>query len=197
MEVEDHRQLMVAAIARDRDGQEKLFTGDAEGAASAFAKASDLYRRSWEAAPPASYGRLVGMLKSAVLAGGGADEAAYGRSALGHEGGGSPPAAYAQALAALIAGDDEAARRWGDSMRAGGDAFARTAEAIGALARGDRERYAAAVAEIVRDFERRTDHLTGVAVADTALMLQALAVRRGIVIELDSPVLPASPLAAG
>ena len=34
-------------------------------------------------------------------------------------------------------------------------------------------------------------HLTGVAVADTALTLEALAARRGIAAELTSPVLPA------
>jgi hypothetical protein len=38
---------------------------------AAFAEAADLYRRSWEDAPPASNDRLVGMLKSAVLARGG------------------------------------------------------------------------------------------------------------------------------
>jgi hypothetical protein len=190
VEAEDHRRLMVEAIERDRAGQERLFAGDAEGAASAFAAASDLYRRSWEVAPPASYGRLVGMLKSAVLAGGGAEEAAYVRSALGEEGAGSPPAAYAQALAALIAGDDEGAQTWAGRMRSGGDAFARTADAIEALARADATAYAAALEEIVRDFEQRGEHLTGVAVADTALMLQQLADRRGIAGQVHSPVLP-------
>jgi hypothetical protein len=75
-------------------------------------------------------------------------------------------------------------------MRSGGDAFARTADAIEALARADATAYAAALEEIVRDFEQRGEHLTGVAVADTALMLQQLADRRGIAGQVHSPVLP-------
>jgi hypothetical protein len=48
-----------------------------------------------------------------------------------------------------------------------------------------------ALAAIVRDFEERTEHLTGVAIADTALMLSELARRRGMAVAIESPVLPA------
>lgn len=187
-----HQQLLSEAIEREGAAQRALFRGDREAAASEFTQASELYRQSWEEAPPGSYGRLVGMLKAGVLAGGGEREAAYVLSALPGHDQGSPTAAYARALAALIAGDDEAARRASEEMRGGSDAFDRTADAIAALAAGDRERYGAALTQIVRDFERRAEHLTGVAVADTALMLQQLAARRGLAVELPSPVLPAS-----
>jgi hypothetical protein len=189
----DHRELMSAAIERDGAAQRALFEGDAEGSREAFARASELYRRSWEAAPPASYGRLVGMLKSGVLSGAGEEQAVYALTALGDEGEGSPAAAYAHALAALVSRDDPDAVRWSDRMRSGSEAFGRTADAIAALAVGDREAYAAALAAIVRDFEQRSEHLTGIPIADTALMLERLAAHRGIAADLQSPVLPAVP----
>jgi hypothetical protein len=78
-------------------------------------------------------------------------------------------------------------------MREGGDAFARAAEALDALAARDRARYGAAVAAIVADFEGRDAHLTGVPIADTALMLEALAAPRGMTAKVDSPLMPALP----
>jgi hypothetical protein len=75
-------------------------------------------------------------------------------------------------------------------LRADGDAFARTAEAIDAIAASDARRYARAVTAIVADFEARDEHLTGVAIADTALVLARLAARRGISTDVDSPLLP-------
>lgn len=187
---EAHRELMGAAIARDGAGQRALFAGDAQSAMAAFAEAAELYRRSWEAAPPASYGRLVGMLKSAVLAGGGEEQARYATAELSDEQTNSPAAAYVLALASLITGDDEDARRWSGQMRGGSAAFVRTADAIEALARRDQKAYHRATIAIVRDFEGRTDHLTGVAIADTAVMLQRLASRRGIDAVIQSPLLP-------
>jgi hypothetical protein len=76
-------------------------------------------------------------------------------------------------------------------MRGDSVAFARAADAIDALAARDRERYAAALAAIVHDFEQRAEHVTGVAIADTALMLERLAARRGISARVASPLLPA------
>lgn len=184
-----HQELLTGAIERDGAGQRALFGGDEQGARCAFLAAADLYRHSWEEAPPGSYGRLVGMLKAAVLAGGGEAEAAYASRQLSKTES-SPTAAYARALAALIERDDAAAARASGDMRGGSEAFDRTAEAIEALAKGDRQRYTAALERIVRDFERRVDHLTGVAVADTALMLERLADRRGLASELESSVLP-------
>ena len=182
---------MTAAIERDGAAQRALLAGSRDAARSAFAEAADLYRQSWEVAPPTAYGRLVGMLKSSVLAGGGASEAGYVLAALPDADPQSATASYARALAALILGDDEDARVWAVRMSAGGDAFARTAEAIAALAGHDAARTRTALAEIVRDFEQRTEHLTGLAIADTALMLEVLGVRRGIAVAIDSPMLPA------
>ena len=104
----------------------------------------------------------------------------------------SATANYGRAIAALIAGDDDEAQSWAARLRDAPDAFARTGEAIAALAAHDDARYAAALEAIVRDFERRSEHLTGVAIADTALMLETLAGRRGMGTGINSPVLPAS-----
>ena len=182
---------MTAAVERDAEGQRALMAGDRDGARSAFAAASDLYRQSWMQAPATAYGRLVGMLKAAVLAGGGVPEARYARAELGDRDAASSTASYAQALAALILDADADAGVWAERMGAGDDAFVRTAEAIAALAAHDADGYAAALAAIVRDFEQRTDHLTGVAIADTALVLSVLGARRGMAAAIDSPVLPA------
>jgi hypothetical protein len=180
---------MAMAIERDGDGQRALLEGDRHRASEAFTSAAELYRRSWEAAPPGGYGRLVGMLKAGVLAGGGAAQADYVRAALS-AGDASPTASYARAIAALIAGDYPAAEESAAGMRAGSDAFGRTADAIEALADHDPKAYGEALRAIVRDFETRDQHLTGVAIADTAVMLEQLAERRGMATRATSPVLP-------
>jgi hypothetical protein len=188
--VDPHRELMSLAITRDAEAQHALLSADPVAARSGFAAAAEAYRASWEVAPPGSYGRLIGMLKSAVLAGGGEPEAEYARAALGELSGASPPAAYAAALAALLTGDDDTARAGAALMAEGSEVFQRTAAAIAALADGDAVGFAGALREIVLDFEQRTEHLTGVAVADTALMLAELARRRGIATAIDSPLFP-------
>lgn len=181
---------MAEAIALEAHAQRAALSDDWAGARAGFGLAAQRYRDSWEAAPPASYGRLVGMLKAAVLAGSGADEAEYVQRALAEHDADSPTAAYALALAALIVGDDPAAARWAGHMRAGSKAFERAAAAICSLAGSDPGGYRTAVEAIVEDFAARGDHLTGVPIADTALMLERLAERRGLKTNLESPLLP-------
>ena len=43
---------------------------------------------------------------------------------------------------------------------------------------------------MLASFESRDEYLEDVPVADTVIVLQALAARRGLVVELDSPLLP-------
>jgi hypothetical protein len=186
-----HQELLTEAIEREGEAQRQLLDGHLDAAGAEFAAASELYRRSWEAAHPRAFGRLVGMLKAAVLAGGGAEEAAYARAALADADPDSVTANYGRAIAALIAGDDADAQAWAARLRSAPDAFGRTGEAIAALAAHDEPRYTAALEAIVLDFERRSEHLTGVPIADTALMLDALAGRRGMAAAIESPVLPA------
>jgi hypothetical protein len=178
-----HLDLLREAIATEGRAQRALLAG--EDARADLLAASDLYRRSWEVAPPESYGRLIGVLKAAVLAGDAADAAAYARVAVPVDAH-SPPARYAVAIAALVDGDREAAGAAAAGMRAGSDAFNRAAAAIEAIVAGDADAYAQAIRAIVEDFEAREKHLTGVPIADTALMLERLAG--------DLAAHPASPL---
>lgn len=45
------------------------------------------------------------------------------------------------------------------------------------------------IAAIEADFAGRDEHLTGVAIADTAIMLELIARERGLASEFDSPLL--------
>ncbi len=185
----EHQRLLDEALAVEAEGHRALLAGEAEAGRQALAEAAARYRASWEAAPPTAYGRLVGMVKDAVLAGDAREATRRVREALGDDAE-SPTAAWALAIAALTDGDDELARRAAERMRAGGEAFARTADAVAALADADPDVYAHAVLGIVSDFEGRRAHLTGVPIADTALLLESLAEARGLAVHPSTPVLP-------
>lgn len=186
----EHRDLMMAAIRAEGEAHAALLAGDREAASAAYARAVETYRGSWAIAPPKSYGRLVGLLKAAVLGGSGREAAEEVRAALhaDPDAAGSPVASYVLAVAALIAGEDDAVAPLADVMAPRGGAFERTATALRALAAGDGPGYAAAVAAIEADFAERDEHLTGVAIADTAIMLELVARERGLAAELDSPL---------
>jgi hypothetical protein len=187
----DDQQLLREAIARDGAAQQALLRGDAARARSLFRAAAERYRASWEAAggTARAYGRLIGLLKSSILWGEGGQAAGYVRAQLA-DACDSPPSCYALALAALVQGDEEAALPAIEGMRGGGEAFGRTADALHALVVGDRDAYAAAVHAIVADFAARAEHLTGVAFADTAVMLERLAAPREMAVRPASAVMP-------
>ena len=187
--VKPAQALLLEAMAAEARGQRALLAGDVPGGEQEMRMAAERYRGSWEAAPPTAYGRLVGMLKAAVIAGDAGDEAAYARAELAAAGA-SPTASYALAIAALVLGDDDGARAAAGRMRDGSGPFARAADAVAALARGDGSAYATALAAIVADFAARDEHLTGVPIADTALMLERLAAPRGLAAHPQTPLLP-------
>jgi hypothetical protein len=187
---EEHRALQAAAVEADAAAQRCLLAGDRAGAEPYLRASEQRYRESWEAAPPGGYGRLVGMLKAAILREDAADAAQYTLAALAF-GTESPTAAYALALACLAAGDDVAGESAAEQMAKGGEAFERTAAALVALARRDEAAYATALRAVLADFEARDLHLTGVAIADTALVLERLAEARGLAQHPASPLLPA------
>lgn len=183
---------MMAAIAAEGDAHAALLAGDLETAHAAYLQAAENYRASWALAPPKSYGRLVGLLKASVLAGDATAAASEVRSELADDpdAAGSPVASYVLAVAALIGGDDEAVAPLAEAMEPRGGAFERTATALRALAAHDGAAYAAAAAAIEADFAAREEHLTGVAIADTAIMLEVIARDRGLAAELESPLVP-------
>lgn len=184
---------MLAAIAAEGRAHAALLAGEHEAARRAYAEAVDGYRASWALAPPRSYGRLVGLLKAAVLGGDAQAAAGEVRAALRDDpdADGSPVAAYVLAVAAVIAGDDGEVAARAATMEPRGEAFERTAAALRALAASDGEAYATALAAIEADFAGRAEHLTGVAIADTAVMLELLAAERGLAVRPDSPLVPA------
>jgi hypothetical protein len=184
-----HRELQALAVEADAVAQRCLMAGDRASADAHLREAERRYRESWEAAPPGGYGRLVGMLKAAILRGDAGDAAAYARRALA-DGSESPTAAYALALACLAAADDGAGADAAARMATGGEAFERAAAGLGALGRRDAPAYAAALRAVLDDFEERDEHLTGVRIADTALVLERLAAARGLAQYPASPLLP-------
>src|SRR5215212_980983 len=127
-----HVEEMEAAIRLDGEGLRALLSGDTAGGRERLLEATERYRASWELAPPRSYGRLVGMLKAAVIAGDAAGAAAYAREAVPEAD--SPPSSYVRAIAALVEGDDAAAAGFAEGMRAGSAALGRAADAITGLA---------------------------------------------------------------
>jgi hypothetical protein len=187
-----HADLLADALGTEAQAQRALLAGD-PAAPAGFAAAAAAYRASWDLAPPRSFGRLVGMLKAALIAGGPDAAAEDARFALGAlpDPPDSPAAAYATAIAALTLGDDAPAVAAAPAMEDAGAAFANAAAAVRALGAGDGRAYAAARAAIVRSFEEREEHLTGVAIADTAIMFDRLAAARSIEVPPGgSPVLP-------
>jgi len=194
-EPELHRTLQADAVALDGEAHRALIAGDAAAAAAAFAQAASTYGASWNAAPPGAFGRLVGRVKAGILSGH-EDVAREQALAVLHaadaapEAATSPAASWAVALAALVLGEDDRLPAALDTMRGGSPPFGRAANAVAALAARDAAAFAAAQAAIVEDFAGRESHLTGVAIADTALVLDRLAEPHGLAGLPASPVLP-------
>ena len=75
--------------------------------------------------------------------------------------------------------------------RTRGSSLPSVADALGALARADGAAYAAGRRAVLRSFEERDAFLEDVGVADTVLVLDALAAARGLELPpLSSPLLP-------
>jgi hypothetical protein len=191
MQEGEHRDLMMPAIKVEGEAHAALLAGDTETAGAKYASAVETYRASWALAPPKSYGRLVGLIKAAVLGGNAEAAADEVREELRDDpdAAGSPVASYVLAVAALIKGDDEQVAPLADVMDPRGGAFERTATAMRALAAKDAVASAAAAAALADDFAARDEHLTGVPIADTAIMLELIARERGLAAELDSPLM--------
>ena len=103
----------------------------------------------------------------------------------------TPIGRYAAALAHLVLGDDERARAHADAVRTNDDFPRDVGDALAMIAAGtDAVGYVQAVEAVLESFETRDAYLEDVAVADTVLVLQALAEQRGLRAELDSPLLP-------
>jgi hypothetical protein len=163
-------------------------------AAGWFARSAERFRESYADAPPGSWGRLIGALKARVLAGdwdGAAADADWALAQAPAESD-SPIGRYAAVLAFLVLGRDDEALALAGSLRAEPpDAFPRpVADALVGLASRDADVYRDGVGNVLVSFEERDAYLEDIPVADTVVVLEALAGRRGLAAHPVSQLLP-------
>ena len=189
----DDLRLAGIAGASWAGGLAALMAGDAAAASALLVRAAEEYRTSWDAAPPGSWGRPIAMLRCRLMAGDAAGARADAESALdaGALDASGPIGGYCAVLALLVLGRDPEAGPIADRIEAEGLDPAAVAQALGALSRGRADDFAAARRAVLASFEARDAFLEGVAVADTVLVLDALARERGVEAEtLRSALLP-------
>jgi hypothetical protein len=172
-------------------GLAHLMRGDHAAAHEWLDRAVGAYRDSWSDAPPGSWGRPIAAMKSRLLAGDPAEDEARWALDAGAAEADSPIGRYAAALAYLVLGEDDEARVHADAIRTRDDFPRDVGDALAMIAAGtDAVGYVEAVGSVLESFETRSDYLEDVAVADTVLVLQALAERRGLHADLESDLLP-------
>lgn len=185
------KQLVRVAMAASGAGLARLMQGRRAESAGWFARSAERYRESYDGAPPGSWGRLIGALKSRMLAGdwtGATDDAHWALEQRPGESG-SPIGAYAAVLALLTLAEDEQAFQASQTLSSP-DFPEAVAGALVAIAAHQREAYAEAVKRVLESFETREEYLEDIPVADTVIVLEALAARRGLSAGLTSPFLP-------
>jgi tetratricopeptide (TPR) repeat protein len=186
------RQLTRLGNAAGGAGLSLLMLGRPDEAAQWLERAAGRYRESFRDAPPGSYGRPIGAIKALVLAGdwAKAEEAARWALESGAGDADSPIGRYAAALAQLVLDRPAEARRHADAIRTRDDFPHDVGDALAFLAAQDIAGYEIAVVSVLASFERRDEYLEDLPIADTVLVLQALAERRGMAVYLSSPLLP-------
>ncbi|MGH3017219.1 MAG: hypothetical protein ACRDLU_02455 [Gaiellaceae bacterium] len=186
------RQLTRMGNAAGGAGLALLMLAQGEEAGTWFARAADRYRESFDRAPPGSWGRPIGAIKTRVLAGdwpgARADaewaldvDSRHAESAIGR---------YAACLALLVLDHDDEALVQAASIQGRDDFPPDVADALAALALRDAEAYETAIRSVLLSFETREEYLEDIPVADTVIVLQALAHQRGLNVRLSSNVLP-------
>lgn len=185
------RQLTRLGNASAGAGLALLMDGRRDEAAARLTRAAERYRESFAEAPPGSWGRPIGAIKARLLAGDweGAFADAHWALDAGAGEANSPVGLYAAALACLTLGDDEHARIHADAIRTRDDFPRDVGDALAFLAAHDVVGYTEAVERVLESFEQRDEYLEDVPVADTVLVLQAFAAKRGIAAQLSSPLL--------
>ena len=186
------RQLTRMGNAAHGAGLAAYAAGDTSLARDWLGRAAERYRESWEDAPPGSWGRPIGAIKARILA---EDAAGAGRAsdwalAEGAADAESPIGRYAAALALLVLRRDEEARVVADGLRTAADFPHDVGDALATIAAGDRVGYVEAIESVLRSFETRDEYLEDVPIADTVMVLQALAAARDLAADIASPLLP-------
>ena len=189
---ERQRQLTRMGNAAWAAGLCHLMLGQRKEADAWLVRAAETYRESWPDAPPGSWGRPIGAMKSRLIAGdlAGAREDARWALDAGAAGSDSPIGRYAAALALLVRGEDAGVSALAETL-AGVDAIPPgVTDSLIALATSDEAGYERAIRALLVDFEARDEFLEDIAVADTVVALQMLAAERSSAVPLMSPLLP-------
>jgi tetratricopeptide (TPR) repeat protein len=188
------RQLTRIGNAAYGAGLASLMLGRTDDARDWLSRAVEAYRDSYADAPPGSWGRLVALLKSSILAGDWEAARAHAEQTVaeGAADADSPIARYAATLALLTLGRDEDARPVVSSIRERDDFPPDVADSLATIAAEDPPGYTLAIESVLESFDQRTEYLEDIPVADTVIVLQALAAERGMAAELSSPLLPPS-----
>jgi len=192
------RQLTRMGNAAGGAGLALLMAGRRDEAFDWLHRAATRYRESIDDAPPGSWGRPIGAMKALVLADDWPQAEAAARWALelGAAESGSPIGRYAAALALLVLGRNDDAVIHADAVRTNDEFPHDVGDALAFIATQDVVGYAHAVESVLDSFETRAEYLEDIPVADTVLVLQALAARRGFAVELSSSLLPATSAGA-
>jgi hypothetical protein len=186
------KQLTRMGNAAGGAGLALLMQGDRDEASEWLHRAAEVYRESLADAPAGSWGRPIGAMKALLLADdwAAAEEAATWTLELGAGEAESPIGRYAATLALLVLGRDHEAIVHADAIRTRDDFPSDVGDALAFIAAQDVVGYGDAVESVLESFETRDEYLEDIPVADTVLVLQALAARRAIAAELSSPLLP-------
>ena len=174
-------------------GLSALMRAEHDEAASLLRRASAEYATSWQAAPPGAWGRPIAMLRCRLVAGDtdGAQRDAEAALAAGAVEAAGPIGGYCAALALLAVGRHSEAGALAGRIADEGLEPAAVAHALVAVASHDERAFETARRDVLRSFEVRGAFLEDVPVADTVLVLDALARERGLdPSPLSSPLLP-------
>ncbi len=186
------KQLTRMGNAANAVGLSRLMLGEQDIAADWFSRAAERWRQSYAHAPPGSWGRPIGAMKARILAGdwAGAERDATWTLQEDAVHADSPIGRYAATLAFLVLGRWTDARVNADHLRTHEGFPTDVADALAFIAADDPVGYAESIDDVLESFETREAYLEDIPVADTVLVLQALAGRRGITNVLESELLP-------
>ncbi len=187
------RQLTRMGNAAAGAGLALVMQGRTRDAGEWFDRACERYRDSWQDAPPGSWGRPIAILKARILVGDwdGAERDSQWTLDQGAGDAVSPIGRYAAALAHAVLREWDDLRIAADALRVDEGFPFDVAGALAFIASPDPVAYVEAVESVLESFETRDAYLEDLPAADTVLVLQALAERRGLSpAELESELLP-------